>query len=495
MSNVQVVWLKRDIRIRDHAPLWTAAQNGPVIVMYVVEPSIWTFGDLSKRHLQFVIESLTELDEELRLRGARLYTAVAEIDEVLDGLYATYGAFELLAHEENGMAHTFARDRRVHRWMKERGLSWTEFQLHGVKRRLQDRNHFQTYWEAHMNQPCYEIPQRLAAPSVQPPSLLVPSVDPLRRVMPSVPGSLMRPGFGQRGGERKAQTTFNDFLERRYVNYSYHLSKPHEAERSCSRISAYLAWGNLSMREAVQRSHAATERVPERTRRQLYNYISRLHWHCHFIQRIEDDVSIASETMNPVYEGVRQENEHEFAMWWMGRTGYPLVDASMRALHETGWLHFRGRAMVTSFICNTLLHDWRRVAQGLAQLFLDYEPGIHYSQIQMQAGTTGFNTIRIYNPVKMSKEHDPQGVFIRTFIPELRNAPPEKLHEPWLEPPLVPLEQANRHAREVLWGLRNSTEAREHASQLLRKHGSRLRQKSRSRLRATSSIEQLELEF
>jgi deoxyribodipyrimidine photo-lyase len=246
------------------------------------------------------------------------------------------------------------------------------------------------------------------------------------------------------------------------------------------------------MREVVQRTwQALTQARGQQGRRHLEAFLSRLHWHCHFIQRIEDEPEIAVRTMNGSFEGLRTENEEWFQRWAEGRTGYPAVDAAMRALQQTGWLHFRGRAMVVSFICNTLLLDWRQPAQILAQLFLDYEPGIHYSQVQMQAGTTGFNTIRIYNPVKQSQEHDEHGQFIRMFVPELRAVPTEYIHEPWKHldlatigypPPIIDLTTANRQAREVLWGARATTRGDAKTRQLLERHGSRMsRASGRSR--------------
>jgi deoxyribodipyrimidine photo-lyase len=106
-------------------------------------------------------------------------------------------------------------------------------------------------------------------------------------------------------------------------------------------------------------------------------------------------------------------------------------------LYETGWLNFRMRAMLVSVAAYPLWLDWRPVGQWLATQFLDYEPGIHWSQLQMQSGTTGINTTRVYNPIKQAQDHDPKGIFVRRWLPHMRRVPDTWLFEPWLMPPEV----------------------------------------------------------
>ncbi len=223
------------------------------------------------------------------------------------------------------------------------------------------------------------------------------------------------------------------------------MSSPVTAFESCSRISPYITFGCVSIKEVFQKARDRKKQIYELPKDQrlswptsLTAFLGRLRWHCHFIQKLEDEPEMEFKNLHPAYNNInRTYNEEYYKAWQFGKTGFPMIDASMRALIESGWINFRMRAMLVSFASNHLWLDWRMTSKYLARLFIDYEPGIHYSQIQMQSGTTGINAIRIYSPTKQALDQDPKGLFIKKYVPELKNISSKNIANPYNEPLLL----------------------------------------------------------
>ena len=250
-----------------------------------------------------------------------------------------------------------------------------------------------------------------------------------------------------------------------------------------SRLSPYLAFGSLSSKQV----HAFLNAL-DFTSRDVEAYRSRLAWRCHFIQKHEDFPELDDREVNAALAGLREPmSEAEIQAWEGGTTGLPLVDASLRSVRATGFLNFRMRAMLMSFATHLLLRDWRTPAWSLARAFLDYEPGIHFGQVQMQASVTGINTVRIYCPIVQARRYDPEAAFIRKWVPELREAPTEAIlavdglgawgqgarERGGYPGPMVDVVAARERARKFLYGKMQEADVQKAAGEVWRKLGSR----------------------
>ena len=499
----RVVWFKRDLRLADHAALNAAcSSNGPVLPLFIVEPDYLALPDVSRRHWHFIHDCLLELREDLARRGAPLTVRVGKATDILSDLRHQLGHFKLVSHEETGNDWTFRRDRRVAAWCHDHGVNWQEFPSHGVVRRLANRDHWSKLRDARMKAPLVPAPERISGVAGIDPGVLPMKNDPLfgNHAIGNV----------QEGGRGEGLRTLESFLNDRSRRYMQTISKPGVSARHCSRLSAHIAYGSLSVREVEHAAKAKLKSLsginePEAAshRRNISSFLSRLAWRCHFVQKLEQQPQIEFACMHPAFEGMREPHHDEarFEAWKQGRTGYPLVDAAMRSLHENGWINFRMRAMLVSFASYHLWLDWRVTAPHLARLFTDYEPGIHFSQFQMQSGVTGINTLRIYSPVKQSLDHDPEGKFIRRYVPELKVVQTQWIHEPWRMPqpptayplPIVDHEAAVRYARTELAARFRTSEFRKEAAKVASKLGSRNRPADRKPKK--KPVPQLELDL
>ena len=481
----QLVWFKRDLRWQDHAALAEASKRGKLRCIYIVEPGLWQQPDAALQHFEFVRESLHALDAALRPLGGCIEIHTGEACAVLSRIWREAPFANLHSHQETGNQWTYQRDLQVASWCKAHDIAWHEHAQFGVVRALKRREGWQTAWEAHMQ----SAQQDLSTPVFW----KAPAPEPL---LLRAPNHLTHdPPLRQRGGRAEGLAALHSFLKARSLGYRGGISSPLSAPDACSRLSPYLSWGCLSMREVVQATRAQLAALPPqavRHRAGLTAFISRLHWHCHFIQKLESEPAIEWHNMHRGYDNLREQefNMAHFEALQAARTGWPMVDACVTMLRETGWLNFRMRAMLVSVAAYPLWLHWRPVGEWLARQFLDYEPGIHWSQLQMQSGTTGINTTRIYNPIKQAQDHDPHGTFVRRWLPAMRNVPATWLWQPWLMPsalqqslglqlgvdipqPLVDCEQATRTAKQKIYERRHAPEVRSGRQAVIDKHASR----------------------
>jgi len=480
-ERINVVWLKRDLRLEDNEAIYNALKTERrTLLLYTFETMLLEDEHYNERHWNFIRESVRDLNQRLEPYNSQILTVEADIINTVNQLLTKFHISDIYSHQETGILITYNRDKAFKRFCKNNLITWHENINNGVQRGLKDRKEWMqkcnVFFEKEPLKFNPQVGQLLNVSEIK--SLHYLFVVPLLATPEN--------SSFQKGGRTTGLRYLNSFFKSRYVNYMTHISKPEEARTGCSRISPYLAWGNLSIREVYHQAYHLKKNA--KNKQALEAFMSRLRWQSHFVQKFEMEHTMEKESVNKGFQKLKKDISDTYQKAWKtGQTGFPLIDACMRCLNETGYLNFRMRAMVVSFFTHNLWQPWQNASKHLSQMFLDFEPGIHYPQLQMQAGETGTNMLRIYNPVKNSHEHDPEAKFIKKWVPELKNLPRPFAHEPYLmtemeqglynfqlgkdyPSPIVELESTRKKASDTLWNLRKNRKVKEENARILKKH-------------------------
>jgi deoxyribodipyrimidine photo-lyase len=443
-----LIWYKRDLRVTDHPALCLGAQaeGGAVLPVYIAEPGYWSGPDRSARQWAFTAETLEGLRRDLAGLGAPLVVRVGEAVEVLARLCKQHFITRIISHSESGTAWAQARDLRVAAWARAAGIDWVVL--------------------------AQNTGAVLAAPRLRRVVGVEPGVIPLARALRIAADPCPH---RQTGGRAQAEALLDGFLAHRGANYRLALPSPSAAERACSRLSPHLAVGAISGAEVAQ---ALTDRMSARPdaqwRASLRAFEARLRW--------RDQCCHSAGTGQVLEFEDRAAGAARFKAWEAGETGIPYLDACMRYLAASGWLNFQARAMLASVASYQLWLDRKAVGDVLARRFTDYEPAIHWPQLQALAGADVARRLQIFDPVKLGLTHDPSGAFTRRWLPELAAVPDGFLQTPWKWPgaqrllgrrypePIIDLANAARDARANMGALRPNNHLRPaRAAPLLRR--------------------------
>ena len=416
MHEINICWFKKDLRVEDNEALYESSKDYDVLPIYILEKEKWKQLSHSYRQWQFCKESLIDLKEDLTLRGQTLIIRIGDVIDIFEEIKNSFKIKGLYSHQETGDFLSYKRDQKVRKWTKENNIPWREYIQFGVFRGPLKRDKWAKTYKKHFEKEIFKISKSFKELSFKEDNL--PPDDFFDFENDNCHGRF-------KGGRKAGLERLNYFLNNDIHSYGKNISSPEKSYFSCSRLSPYITMGCISLKEILKKTKLLKTKDSKM-------FTSRLYWHCHFIQKLETQPELEFKEYHPYFENIRVKNEYFLEAWSEGKTGYPFLDACMRSLNHNGWINFRMRAMLMSFASYNLWIPWQESGLKLAQKFIDYEPGIHWNQCQMQSGTTSINTNRIYNPIKQGKDHDPKGAFIKKWVPELKDISEDLIHEPWL---------------------------------------------------------------
>jgi deoxyribodipyrimidine photo-lyase len=431
-----IYWHKRDMRLLDNPALSFALDkskslNLPFVPIMGLETDLISNTKTDYEFSEFqqfgYLSAMLPLYQNYQYFNVNPFLFHDIILNILNQIQDLQPIKVLVTHQEHGTDGTFARDKSVHEFCKTHNIDWYQIAPSGVIRNLQSRDTRDKLVKEYINSKVLPIPDFTGVQQFELSAKF--NSNQTFKELTKLKELIGKKYNLQESSEKQGLATLESFTKDRARNYRGGISSPNRAMTSGSRLSQFLAYGSLSLRYIHQYFWSNIKSTDNsKLKSGMLGAMQRLHWREHFIQRIETDPTMPWRSINPDFDKITYTHDLGlFEKFKTGQSGEVLIDACIRCLNATGFINFRMRAMLVSYGIFGLDLDWRELGKFLATTFLDYEPGIHWSQIQMQAGITGINTIRVYSPHKQLLDQDPDCIFVRRWIPELEGLTNEQI--------------------------------------------------------------------
>lgn len=436
-------WMRRDLRLSDNMALQAALESGEAVVpLFVADPMLLKVHNMGAARLTFCFESVYEVDQ--RLRAAKAGYVVIRYGDPLEALLSVaqeVGATAVFFNRDYSPL-AIQRDERVAQGLAKRGIDAVSFKdlvIWEESEILSQTGQPYSVFTAYLRQWLARTPPAVVAPAYPeiprldtPPDIECDAL-PTANDLGLAPAATVQPA-----GEVAGQTRLEEWFDLRgsttVAHYGVHRNLP-PLEYGTSRLSPHIRFGTVSVRTLYQRAREAQQRTnsPER-RKSIEVWVSELAWRDFYYQALFHYPHISRSAFVTKYNRLDWVYDEEgFKAWQEGLTGYPFIDAAMRELKASGFMHNRARMAVASFLTKDLLIDWRKGYDHFMRLLTDGDPASNNGGWQWAASTgpSAQPYFRIFNPISQGKKHDPQGEYVRRWVPELRRVPTPFIHEPW----------------------------------------------------------------